>query len=285
MLRPEAAVYQSPAGRPLRLFIFAPPPDAPRTRTAILFFHGGGYRYGSPRQFFPQARYFAGRGVVAFSAAYRLLGRGATTPRDILADGQAALGWVQQQADHFGYDPHRIVLAGGSAGGHLALACALNPWPAGHGPSPQAAAWLLFNPAIDLVEIGTSDLDSAISPAAWLRPGLPPMLILHGTADAVIPFAKVAAFAQQVQAAGGVCNLIPFPDRPHGFFNYAAQGNHPFRETLRLADAFLAAHGLLPAAPFVPPADPWPYRLLFRLRRALRRRFDRRQAPHLELKE
>ncbi len=278
-----SVVYRVAAGRQLRLFIFQPPPGTPPAQSAILFFHGGGYRYGSPRQFFPHARYFAGRGMVAFCAAYRLLGRGADSPGDIVADGQAALAWVQHQADHLGYDPQRLVVAGGSAGGHLALASALNPWPADNTPAPAVAALLLFNPAIDLVEIGAPALDSVISPLAHLRPGQPPMLIMHGTADTVIPFAKVAAFAHQAQAAGVACTLIPFPDRPHGFFNYAEDGNGSFHATLRLADAFVVEHGLLPAAPFVPPADPPLRRLLFRLRRALRRRYDRQRAagaPH-----
>ena len=50
----RAEVYKQVNETALQLFVFEPAADLPRPRPAIVFFFGGGWRSGSPKQFEPQ---------------------------------------------------------------------------------------------------------------------------------------------------------------------------------------------------------------------------------------
>ena len=65
----------------LNLHVFMPESQSPAgKRPAIVFFFGGGWNDGTPTQYYPQAEYFAGRGMVAISAEYRVTVRHAAPP-------------------------------------------------------------------------------------------------------------------------------------------------------------------------------------------------------------
>ena len=97
----------------------APVPPAPTP--AIVFFFGGGWSQGTVTQFTPQAKHFAERGMVAILADYRVFRRHGTTALEAMADARSAVRWVRANASKLGVDPNRIVAAGGSSGGHIAL--------------------------------------------------------------------------------------------------------------------------------------------------------------------
>lgn len=122
---------------------------AGQKRTAIVFFFGGGWTGGTVKQFEPQAKHFAGKGVVAICADYRVKTRHNTTPFEAIADGKAAIGYVRAHARELGIDGRRIVAAGGSAGGHVAASAALLA-PEDH----RIAALVLFNPVVDTTSAG-----------------------------------------------------------------------------------------------------------------------------------
>ena len=86
----------------------------------IVFFFGGGWAGGDPKQFYQQARALADLGMVAFSADYRVKSRNQTTPIECVKDAKSAIRWVRARAAELGVDPNRIVAGGGSAGGHIA---------------------------------------------------------------------------------------------------------------------------------------------------------------------
>ena len=92
-----------------------------------------------------------------------------------------------------------------------------------------------------------------ISPIHHVKKGTPPTIIFHGKADAVVPYATVAAFADVMKAAGSRCDLIGYEGQPHAFFNKARDA-----ETLAAADAFLVSLGYLPAATQSPATPPRP---------------------------
>ena len=124
----RSMVYQEIGDVSLRLHLFEP--DFHRSsdrRAAIVFFFGGGWKGGTPEQFFPHCEYLASRGMMAFSAEYRVRSRNKTTPFECVADGKAAIRWVRDHAARLGIDPRRIAAGGGSAGGHVAAATALTP--------------------------------------------------------------------------------------------------------------------------------------------------------------
>lgn len=256
--RQEVVFKQTPQGE-LRLTLFYPPDWKPSDRRpAIVFFFGGGFTHGSPRQFFSTAAYLASRGLVAASAEYRIKTPHNTTPRESFEDCRSALRWLRRNAAAHGVDPAHIAAGGGSAGG----ACAMNltadqPFDApGEDTSVSARPELLvlFNPAVDL------NLEQQ-RPAEWspknhLKPGLPPMVMFFGSED---PHYRTArAYYQRARELKNPIEIYSGKGQKHGFFNDKPAGDSTWHlSTLYVADAFLAAHGYLTGKPSIaqPPAS------------------------------
>ncbi len=231
----------------LSLFVFEPR-HCDSSKSAIVFFFGGGWVHGNPSQFFEHAKYLASRGMVAFCAEYRIFSKHGVTPFECVEDGKSAMRWIREHARDFDIDPHKIVAAGGSAGGHVA-ACTgvidgfdnalenLNI-------SSEPNAMVLFNPVIDTTErgYGAEKLDgrtTEISPAHHVTNGIPPTLIFHGTDDTTVPFENVERFMTLMILSGNDCELVPFEGHKHAFFNVGKFDNKPYLETIRLMDDFL----------------------------------------------
>jgi acetyl esterase/lipase len=89
----------------------------------VVYLHGSGY-YIFDKDFVtrPLFRYLAAQGHVVVDVAYRLF-PDADVP-GMVADAKRAVAWVRAHASELGIDPDRIVLAGGSSGGHLSLLAA-----------------------------------------------------------------------------------------------------------------------------------------------------------------
>lgn len=221
---------------------------------AIVFFHGGGWFSGNPSQFFPHCEYFAKRGMIAFSAEYRVKSKHGTTPIESLIDGKSVICWIRNNSSNLRVDPNKLVAAGGSAGGHIALCTALiegyEPKPSDCPMGSKPNALVLFNPVVDTVTNPkiTNLIDGdpkKISPIHHIRRGLPPMIIFHGTNDRIIPFEDVAYFTKKVQELDNRCELIPFERKGHAFFNFGMYKNKPYEETIRETDKFLFTLGYL----------------------------------------
>ncbi len=113
-------------GRKLLCDVWQPSPGIRPSGLAFLYFHGSAWYmldkdYGT-RPFF---RRLAAHGHVVMDVAYRLAPE--TDMDGMLADVKRAVAWMKTNAQNFGVDPQRIVLGGGSAGGHLSLLAAYTP--------------------------------------------------------------------------------------------------------------------------------------------------------------
>ena len=109
----------------MKVWIFTPEGHSESdTRPAIVFFFGGGFRFGTPAQFAKHCEYLTDRGMVAISADYRVFDRHGTRVDACVADAKSALRYVRGNAERFGIDSDRIAAGGGSAGGYLASALA-----------------------------------------------------------------------------------------------------------------------------------------------------------------
>ncbi|MFW6161817.1 MAG: alpha/beta hydrolase [Planctomycetota bacterium] len=258
---PKQVVYKSVGDVKLRLFVYAP--EGHRTgdeRPAIVFFFGGGWMGGTPRQFEPHARYLAARGMVAMTTEYRVKRRHGVEPFACLADAKSAMRYARSHASELGIDPDRLAAGGGSAGGHLAAATAfVEGFDDPHDDqtvSPVPDALCLFNPVIDTTEKGygarrLGDRKVAFSPVHHVAKGAPPAIVFHGTADKTVPFENVQRFERRMKAVGGRCELMAFEGKGHGFFNYGRDRGEPYRATVRAMDRFLASLGWLEDEPTI----------------------------------
>ena len=113
-------------GQDLLADLWLPPVDQARSGLGVIYVHGGAWRLGTKdmgtRPFF---RRLAGQGHVVMDIDYTLAP--ATGVPGMVGDVKRALIWLKQNAAAYGVNPERIVLIGGSAGGHLALLAAYTP--------------------------------------------------------------------------------------------------------------------------------------------------------------
>lgn len=224
----QPTVYKQTPTRPLNLYVMSPPAPSGKARPVIVFFFGGGWVGGSTEQFLQQAQHFIDRGLVSILVDYRVRSRDQSTPFDSVRDARSALRWVRSHAAELHIDPAKIIASGGSAGGHVAGATAILADINDHADdlkvSPVPNALVLFNPVLDTTETGYGakliGKDAIqLSLTHHVKPGLPPIIIFHGTADRTVPFANVTEFARRVKEAGGDCRVVPFEGAQHGFFN------------------------------------------------------------------
>lgn len=258
----EWLVYKTVGETELKLHVFNPEGHTSSDqRPGIVFFFGGGWLGGTPRQFYQQSRDLAALGFVAIAAEYRVAKRHGATPFDCVEDGKSAIRWVRAHATTLGIDPARIVAAGGSAGGHVAACTALIEGYEGPGEDLSISSWpnalILYNPVLDTTEIGFGvnivgvDRKTEISPCHHVKPGLPPTLVIHGTADATVPFENAERFTRLMQAAGNHCELIAAEGQEHGFLNGSyfrpKNGDIHYNRGLQQSLEFLAAIGIADA--------------------------------------
>ena len=120
-----------------------------------------------------------------------------------------------------------------------------------HLPSPQPDAAVLFSAIFDPSDGGHgadrfADVTEArrFALTRYIAAGLPPMLIFHGTADRMTPFADAAAFAAKMRRKKNDCELIEFEGRDRNFFNFNVDPAS-FEAALGYMNDFLDRHGIL----------------------------------------
>ena len=146
-----------------------------------------------------------------------------------------AAQWFQEHAAQFKVDRKRIIVAGNSAGGHLALMTAMAPASAGLGPSIKLAAAIDFFGIADVADqlTGPNEREYAkawipeqpdrlalarrVSPITYVRKGLPPILVLHGDADPTVPYQQSVMLVNALKSAGDDAELITVPGGRHEF--------------------------------------------------------------------
>lgn len=246
--------YMSSLGREFPIYVFpASRPGGSPPAPAIVMFHGGSWRTGSPSQFYRQASVWNQLGVTVLLPVYAVTETHASTPHQSIEDAFRAWRAIHQNAVALGIDPMAIAAGGGSAGGHLAAALATLTPPdfiADHRPP---SALVLFNPVIDNSPEGygaarLGERWRSYSPIHNIGPAHPPTLIMLGSRDALIPVETGNRYCAEVRASAR-CELMIYPDATHGWFN-----DPGFVETLRDSTRFIAETFSLEPIEFAEPA-------------------------------
>jgi dienelactone hydrolase len=253
-------VYKQSGGKEKVMEIYFPKDHDPSAKRvpAILMFHGGGWSSGSLKQFRAACQYFASRGIVAATANYRMLDKGeaaklnrsTSKKRVCVTDAKSAIRWMKQNAEKLGIDPEKLVVGGGSAGGHVGLLATTNPdLNDPNDPleiSTRVAGYVLFNPAFTEEDSVDAEIDGQKHIGAVDAPAV----VFFGTND---PWKKgwdgVEAKWRNVERSQ--LQVFLAPQQPHGFFNRGAWQI----ATLREADVFLASIGILSGEPTLAPAE------------------------------
>jgi acetyl esterase/lipase len=257
-------VYKRVNGLDLELNVVTAGTDV-APRSTLIYFHGGGWVHLKKEDRILYLLPYLARGMNTVNVEYRVANQ-ALAPAAV-EDCRCALRWVFKHADEYGFDTARIVVAGESAGGHLALLAAmLGPddgfdkscaFSLGQSPIGVSAVVNFFG-IVDVLEVlqgpkamdwavewfgdlsGREELARKVSPINYVRKGLPPIITVHGTKDSAVPYPQAVRLHQALDASA-VPNKLVTIHGGHGFRQFSrAQNLHSMAQVL----AFLEDHGI-----------------------------------------
>lgn len=193
-------VYSQHQEEELELDLYEPTnPPPPEGRTLVLYFHGGGFSEGSPKE--PRYVQFmeklAQGGMLAAAVSYRLTMRGRSMGcdqlqeekiaafRNAVQDVWAATAFVYTKTEEWAVNPQRIVLAGSSAGAEAVVNAAF--WPDG------ALGVENRGLPIDFKYAGLLAMAGALLDLDWVTESSAiPICLFHGIDDPLVPFGSAS---------------------------------------------------------------------------------------------
>lgn len=216
------------------------PPAGGKPAPIVINIHGGGWNHGTKESQTGFNTFFK-NGFAVANIEYRLTGQ-ATAPAAV-EDTRCALIYVIKHVKEWNIDPNKIVIMGGSAGGHLALMGGLlgndhrfdtqcidapevkvaaiidkygitDVWDWAYGPnitSKSATRWL-GDRAND------EKFARSLSPISYITKNSPPTFVVHGDADPTVPYQQSVALHRKLEEAGVMTQFITVPGGKHGGF-------------------------------------------------------------------
>jgi acetyl esterase/lipase len=232
-------VYTKVNGWDGRMDIYLPP-NAGKSTPVIINIHGGGWNHGVKEAQGGFNTYFKAGFAVA-NVEYRLTSQ-ATAPAAI-QDIRCALIYLIKKAKEFNIDNNKIIIMGGSAGGHLALMAGLlgndnrfdnncpgeknikvaaiidkwgitDVWDWAYGPNIKSKSPIRW--------LGDKVLDSvfaaSVSPMSYVTKNSPPIFIIHGNADPTVPYQHSIDLHNKLVALGVKTEFVTVEGGLHGKF-------------------------------------------------------------------
>ncbi len=214
---------------------------------SVLLVHGGAFVLGHKRM--KPARYLASllveAGFAVCSIDYRLITRGGRLPES-LEDVSVALGWWTNQAEQWNLDTNRVSLVGVSAGATLSMLVAGGPQARSvdrvacffgayefdglHGPIGDLLPRLLLQSSDRTEWRRCSPLNAPQPPC--------PVLLMHGTEDALVPVEQAQRVSDRRQEAGLPTQVCVYEGAPHGFLNVPSEArNDAGRQLIQFLEA------------------------------------------------
>ncbi|HEY0754734.1 MAG TPA: alpha/beta hydrolase [Ktedonobacteraceae bacterium] len=215
-------------------------PAQPGPSPVVLLIHGGFWRAPYDLSLMSGlAEDLARRGIAVWNIEYRRIGDPGGGWPETLHDVARAADYLYTLSASYPLDLQRVVTAGHSAGGHLALWLAARKTLPPESPLALAGTPLSLRGVVSLA--GANDLEhvwrlglggnaaaellggdphrrperyAAASPAAHLPLGLPQVLV-HGSADRHVPLIVSQAYAQKARDAGDQVTLLELPGEDH----------------------------------------------------------------------
>jgi acetyl esterase/lipase len=242
-------------------------PDGGRkARPAVMMIHGGAWRYGDRGHYTEAAERFAAAGYVAATIEYRLVPAGVypAAAQDCLC----ALSFLRANAAAYGIDPNRIAVTGYSAGGQLsALVGVASDNPAHQpdcewGTTTPPAAVIPSNGVYDFTSKGTSSSGAVMdflggsmdevpdnyvnaSPLHQVKEGLPPMLVIHGGSDALVPVAGARELVEAMRAHGNEVHFLEVAGAGHILSPTTASDGGYLQDTTDMPEAWAVTFDFL----------------------------------------
>lgn len=218
-----------------RLDVYWPPDAEGKRLPVLLFVHGGSWNWGDKMLYPLIGARFTARGFVVVVINYSLYPT-ARFPA-FVEDAAAAIAWTLRHIDAYHGDPDQLFVAGHSAGGHILSLIALDErYLAAHGLTRAVLRGLICASApTDLSAVqrdleARGDMDTVrglhavmggadglpqADPIRRARGDTPPILLLHGDEDEVVPIAVARNFASALRAAGAPVELREYAGTDH----------------------------------------------------------------------
>ena len=189
----------------------------------MIFIHGGAWRTGKRSDYLPYLIDYAKKGYITITVSYRLVKK-STFPAAV-QDVNCAVRWIRSHSADYGIDSDKMVLIGGSAGGHLAMMvgyagdepmfnkdCSIenssgvkvviNLYGPGDLTTPYAKG---MYQTIDFIGSSYEDNPESYklaSPKTYITPDDPPTLTFHGTIDSLVPISQSDSLDSWLSKAG-----------------------------------------------------------------------------------
>ncbi len=215
----EKYLFKKTPQEDLYLYLLRPSEKTKKQLPAIVYFTGGGWVEGTVYGQIPNPAWFRDHGIIGISADYRVKNRHGTTPMECIKDAKSAVRFVRQHAKKWGIDPNKIIVAGGSAGGHIAACTMIDGGDEQNENlkiSSKPNALVLHNPVLG-EGFGEEFFREhpEFSPILQVNPGWPPTIISCGTVDETTPISAAKKFTRLMKESGNVCELIPVEGAKH----------------------------------------------------------------------
>lgn len=244
-------IYKKVDGKKLDLWLFLPKKRATEPMPVMIYTHGGGWGGGNKFNILKPAfrgtlEHLLSEGVACAAIKYRLTRKGTSTAIDCVEDCKDAARFLVAKSADYHLDPTRMGVWGGSAGGHLALMTGLAQNSSFKGDDdlashdPQFRCIAAYYPATtflrpDLLKgsnfekpermtpmVGGLAKDhpdrvALLSPTEHLRMDSPPILLLHGDKDTVLPHALSEHLVEVAKNKGASVELLTVKGGKHSF--------------------------------------------------------------------
>ena len=243
-------------------------PEGPGPFPMLLSIHGGAWTDKDHTEYESTSTPLAATGIVVAAIGQRV-GKGFPCPVQ-LQDINYGVRWLKAQASDFNGDPDAVGGIGYSSGGHTLPLAAMRPTDPRYSALPlegssqvdanfafTISCWPVIEPYFRYEiarEKGNTDLmekhhiffqgDEAMhesTPINIIQSGekvtLPPAMVMHGTADEVMPIEASERFVAAYNGAGGKAQLVPWQGKGHGWARAAGPEADEF---VKIASEFIA---------------------------------------------